>query len=724
MRGSRFCAFACARGRRFLRRPSERAIEVPSESVDAWGGSLTLTAAHELLDPCTSLQNSDVSVKDGGGCRSNGNWSAPRTSDFLRPLRDKWLSRFSHGDLLRRCSQTLPKPVAGSEGPQRFSDSEIAAFRADLCCFLRANDFNACTAIAPGQPFCLSLFEGVLRAICDVDTALPSLLADGVTTGIFGGVEPSGVWPRTANVNTCCEDVRTCDANWCSAADFPELTQELLDAEVKVGFLEEWFGTLDDARAQWPLGIAVSKLAVVQAAGKDPRLVVDATAAGLNPRAHFPERAENPTIAEVKHLIASHYDHHPSEPLVAITIDVKSAHKRVLIREAERGFQFVNFNSRLFYYKTAHFGGKWSAWWWARVGAALHRILHVLIHDRHYGVIYVDDFLFLVPESSAAEVAALIQACLVSLGCPISWHKVKIGPCVEYLGFTLNVRDGVIGIPQAKVELAREFLDSLRKGNYVSAKAIERGRGRLLWFTWVALALRPWLAPFFQCCSQPVRGSRVRVTAQLATAAAFWRSALANFSCLHKCVVPQSLGGTCAADACASASGASLGGWWLAGGQQEWSQLRWFRLELDMNDVPDWMRPQVSAHERIAFFELLAQVVLLYLRLRETSHVVGSVALHLRCDNSGAVGAVRKFFTTKSPLSFGLQALAWHCAQASAVVTIDHLPGKANELADQISRWRRYPDVIARLPPFGECTDFSLASVLGPVWDFAADSDA
>ena len=42
----------------------------------------------------------------------------------------------------------------------------------------------------------------------------------------------------------------------------------------------------------------------------------------------------------------------------------------------------------------------------------------------------------------------------------------------------------------------------------------------------------------------------------------------------------------------------------------------------------------------------------------------------------------------------------------------------------QISRWRQYPDVIARLPPFGECTDFSLASVLGPVWDFAADSDA
>ena len=119
--------------------------------------------------------------------------------------------------------------------------------------------------------------------------------------------------------------------------------------EVKAGFLIEWFGSLDDARAAWPLGVAVSKLAVIQSEGKDPRLVVDATAPGLNPKAQFPERAENPTIDEVRRLISFHYEHHPDERLVAITIDVKSAHKRVLINPAERGFQFISFGGRLFY---------------------------------------------------------------------------------------------------------------------------------------------------------------------------------------------------------------------------------------------------------------------------------------------------------------------------------------------------------------------------------------
>lgn len=136
------------------------------------------------------------------------------------------------------------------------------------------------------------------------------------------------------------------------------------------------------------------------------------------------------------------------------------------------------------------------------------------------------------------------------------------------------------------------------------------------------------------------------------------------------------------------------------------------------------MQPQVSANERIAFFELLAQVVLFYLRIRHRPHTVGEVVLHHQCDNMGSVGAVAKFFPTKAPMCFGLQALAWHAGRASASVRITHIQGEKNILADQISRWRKYPEVISTLPRAGELTDFTLQEILGPVWHFAAIDNA
>lgn len=72
---------------------------------------------------------------------------------------------------------------------------------------------------------------------------------------------------------------------------------------------------------------------VVCADNKDPRLVIDATAAGVNPNCRFPERVQYPTIKDISNTIADYYAG-CSERLSAITLDVKAAHKRVLINES------------------------------------------------------------------------------------------------------------------------------------------------------------------------------------------------------------------------------------------------------------------------------------------------------------------------------------------------------------------------------------------------------
>ena len=66
----------------------------------------------------------------------------------------------------------------------------------------------------------------------------------------------------------------------------------------------------------------MSKLALILGEGRDPRLVVDASAPNLNPASWFPERAEHPTIGHVSSLIAKYYET-ASEPLAGMTLDVK-----------------------------------------------------------------------------------------------------------------------------------------------------------------------------------------------------------------------------------------------------------------------------------------------------------------------------------------------------------------------------------------------------------------
>ena len=98
-------------------------------------------------------------------------------------------------------------------------------------------------------------------------------------------------------------------------------------------FVEQWPGSLEDARVRWPKGIAVGKLAVVKAPGKSPRLAGDSSVCGPNARSKILERVEYPTIFEVESALASGTGASPE--LAAIVIDVAAAHKRVKLQEAD-----------------------------------------------------------------------------------------------------------------------------------------------------------------------------------------------------------------------------------------------------------------------------------------------------------------------------------------------------------------------------------------------------
>ena len=141
---------------------------------------------------------------------------------------------------------------------------------------------QSAAAIEKGQPFRLGLLSHLASITQDIDRRLPSILAQGVPTGVFEPIASSNQWPAVEAqhaqhpLEACLKEF---DTNWKNAEAQPELLQRLIEEEMAQGWVIEIPGGEQEARAQWPKGIAIGKLNVVQADGKEPRMVLIARCA-------------------------------------------------------------------------------------------------------------------------------------------------------------------------------------------------------------------------------------------------------------------------------------------------------------------------------------------------------------------------------------------------------------------------------------------------------------
>ena len=183
------------------------------------------------------------------------------------------------------------------------------------------------------------------------------------------------------------------------------------------GWVIEIPGGEQEARAQWPKGIAIGKLNVVQADGKEPRMVLDSSVCNVNPRCTLPERVCLPTVADVR---ATFKPHDPPNASQGAALDFKAAHKRVKVRHSDQGLLLFRNGGRLYAYVVCHFGARFSAYWWQRVGALLLRLLHrIMASEPHKAWLYVDDLLLSLLHSRAPQQLALVVAYLSLIGAPL-----------------------------------------------------------------------------------------------------------------------------------------------------------------------------------------------------------------------------------------------------------------------------------------------------------------
>lgn len=427
-------------------------------------------------------------------------WVNPQEPvDHLKFVRGKFLGWMRAWGVVPR----LRARVREHSEQHLFSTSEQTQLQDGLAQALVTLGFPCSCEIPVHQPFLLDVWRALTLATADIDQDLPNFLIEGVPTGIVSSIPASGVW----------DVVDECDAEfenellihsvpWKSAADNMELARELLMKDVAAGFAYILPGGAAEAVQKWGAHVAAGRLGVVQVPGWKPRLIGDGSVSGANGACVIPEKARLPGLCSVQRFLS---ESGSGLAWTALSFDVASAHKLIRVKPEEQGLGCFALGNEFFVYRSCYFGAKYSAFWWARVGAWLVRMMHRFIWVSHACFLYVDDGLILVPTDVAPFLATACLAFLTALGVPLSWKKVSLGDDLVWIGWRFCFSSGFVQLPSDK---SQKILEALRpfcsNGQKVDRKAVERLIGLLLWYTGGAVHLRPWLQGLYHLLYKPL----------------------------------------------------------------------------------------------------------------------------------------------------------------------------------------------------------------------------
>ena len=310
---------------------------------------LSLSEALKYM-PLKLLQDFPFSSEDGGGLHSTPDWSLPdrTSSDVFESLRhslfDFILSKQLHKEFLANIAKKLSDPP--------FTESVVDEARKILSEFLQQHSKPADWTIREHQPMYLSIMHSLQFFMPDEDVPLFPSLIEGVSTGFHSDVAPSGFFPPNDKPDLPSTLLSIHLANWQSAEKEPQTTLELVDEEVKQGWVYKFQGSIDDAKQHFS-HVAIGRLGVAFSDSHPPRLVVDSSVCGLNDRCKIPERT---TLPSAKDVIRCFPLRNNSRELSGFSLDVKSAHKRVVLKESEQGLLGFSLNDSLYFYRVCPFG--------------------------------------------------------------------------------------------------------------------------------------------------------------------------------------------------------------------------------------------------------------------------------------------------------------------------------------------------------------------------------
>ena len=686
------------------------------------------------------------SLNDGGGIPSSADWTRPHRQDLFADLRNRLLEYGLQNNLLERVAQHLQEQR--SEPP--LTETELNPLKQIAHHWSQEQGLNLDWTIAPGQQFRLQLLQTWSQWLQDADVDLHFHLQQGVPTGVLTPIPASHIWPKKPASDAPTEDLQSCFTNWSGADVDPQLTWELINAEVAQGWVQELPGGLEEAKSKWK-HIAVGKLNVVHSEGRKPRLVLDSTCCGVNPNVVLPETMVLPTVDDVRAAF-NHSD--TGGDWMGFSLDIQAAHKQIRLHHDDQGLVLFSFQGRFFHYKVAHFGGKFSAFWWSRLGALLMRMLHLFLHEGHRAWLYVDDLLVTAKTTHFQQTVWSCVVFLMLLNTPISWKKAQLGMSITWIGWDFNLSFLTVQLTDDKLAKVQSNITSILTAKLVESKQLEQLLGLLIWFSSVAKHLRPHLAPlykdlyappatlvsipaaswpsFLDCLSDqavivhhhphfnfPLGGKVVemghcqvsckldlpkapktsklqwiRIAGPCQTSFKLSKEARAKLqwfqSIIHRqCHVfsiPIPPTKILRAAADAFAEHQNFG---IGGWIITSKQVCWFSEQFTMDELRRFLpNLQKDAQKYISAFEILAQLVLLMMAKECLQCDKLEICIPSSSDNTSAESSLNRLLSNKEPAATFLQKTSEFALQNRISLSISHLAGHLNTWADDLSRDR------------------------------------
>ncbi len=381
-----------------------------------------------------------------------------------------------------------------------------------------------------------------------------------------------------------------------------------------------------------------------------------------------------------------------SGPALGLALDVKEAHRLPRVHPDDWRHQGCRspLSTDVFIFVVGCFGISSAAYWWARLGGALIRAIHLLSlpSDQLWILLMADDIKAESTADNPKREIAYIILILVILGVPLSWHKSQGGDIVRWIGYEVSLTDLALGITARRASWCVDFLLQMSRDGRADVARLRSGLGRLCFVVGALEWERPFLAPLFAfVAKQPKWGHRalplfVRLIAQyLASRIALRRmypSALARRRDLEPFRI----------DAAADGERIGVGGWLPMrndAGVLDPSVSPWFSFTLDRDTAP-WAYYRGLPFRTIAALEAVAVLVALisfHPHLKTNADVM--YCMPALTDNRGNQFSLSRLQSSRFPLCAVVMEIAARSEQLGVRLSVEWIPREMNFSADALA---------------------------------------
>ena len=314
--------------------------------------------------------------------------------------------------------------------------------------------------------------------------------------------------------------------------------------------------------------------------------------------------------------------------------------------------------------------------------AILLRIAYAVFPEVDWGFVFVDDFGWLLRESSSSLLATSPCLLLLALGTPLCWKKTLLAEVNTWLGFVIDPKGPCVQMARDKHLLVMGILEELKSGKVMSASQIASALGRLQWATTACPLSKPFLKPFwawkkaYLTAGRP--GKLIRALSALL---------LSLFDLKFRQASPYAPLAiwSGASDASASDYGSAfVGGWLSNAASPSKSEVFWFHCQVTPEDHP-WAFDRGCPKKRIAALEMFGTLVLAHFLMEKAPAFIPNLRIPLVSDSQGTVYSLLNDTCKKMPTSVILMEILLQLLHGMQLAP-SHVKRDFNTWADELTR--------------------------------------